>query len=115
MNSLLIMNSTFNNCQGITGGAISINDIGNVLIGGGTLFANNTASQSGGAVYFYCNNYGLNTTMCSLTISNASFINNSAGVEGGALKWNFYEPTMSGLTFIGNTAGVYGNNIASVA
>lgn len=36
-------------------------------------------------------------------------------MEGGAIKWNFYEPLLGDVTFVGNSAGIYGNDIASVA
>lgn len=44
-------------------------------------------------------------------------MNNTAGIEGGAIKWNFYEPLMrlDNKTFSGNKAGVYGDDIACVA
>ena len=56
--------------------------------------------------------------MCALDISNSWFLNNFAGYEGGAIKWNYYEPTMNldfNKNFKNNSALVYGNNIASVA
>lgn len=52
-----------------------------------------------------------------MTLLNSQFTKNLALVEGGAIKWNFYEPLMledPSNTFINNSAGVYGNNIASV-
>ena len=53
--------------------------------------------------------------MCSLTLNDIIFADNAASVQGGAIDWNFYEPSMSGITFVNNSAGVYGNDIASVA
>ena len=52
--------------------------------------------------------------MCTLNITDCIFKDNVALIEGGAIKWTFYEPTMSNLTFINNKAGVYGDTIASV-
>ena len=54
---------------------------------------------------------------CSLDIEKTRFVQNTAGIEGGAIKWNFYEPVMdlSTITFANNRAGVYGNDIAAVA
>lgn len=53
-----------------------------------------------------------------MTLDNSiSFTNNTALTEGGAIKWNIYEPSMSTskISFLYNSAGVYGNDVASVA
>ena len=47
-----------------------------------------------------------------LNITDNIFINNSAVLEGGAIKWNDEMPIISNNTFENNTA-VYGDNIAS--
>ena len=66
---------------------------------------------------FSCNNYNRNYQMCNLQLGSVLFQSNRAGFEGGAFKWNFYEPimNMSTLTFVNNKAGIYGNNFAAVA
>lgn len=43
------------------------------------------------------------------------FRDNVAKIEGGAIKWDWLEPTMSNTILENNTALVYGDNIASVA
>ena len=48
-------------------------------------------------------------------IENTSFINNTAFIEGGAIKWNLYEPKLKNVMLLQNVAGIYGNDVASVA
>ena len=68
-NSLIIENSRFIACKGIFGGAIFIQDVGNLVIrGANTLFQDNQA-KSGGAIAFLCQNYGMLKQLCSLTIA----------------------------------------------
>lgn len=54
-----------------------------------SLFTNNTAiNQDGGALYLECEenaNY-----KCEYNISNSIFINNTANINGGAIKYTFY-------------------------
>ena len=64
---------------------------------------------------FRCNNFGDKFSLCNLRIHHTRFEGNKAGQEGGAIKWNFYEPQMINITFSNNTAGLYGDEIASVA
>lgn len=47
-----------------------------------------------------------------MRISNNIFVNNSASIEGGCVKWNDEEPLFENNTFINNSA-IYGENIAS--
>jgi len=35
-------------------------------------------------------------------------------LEGGAIKWDYYEPTITNSIFANNTAKIYGKDIASV-
>lgn len=111
--------NTFTNCQGVTGGAIYIYDVSNVLIGQGNKFIGNRANHSGGAIKFECPDWGEETWKCSMTIDGGnSFSNNQAKVQGGAIDWNFYEPlikSMDSIEFANNKAGVYGHTISSVA
>ena len=47
---------------------------------------------------------------------NVSFINNNAGIEGGAIKWNLFEPSFGpNVIFKNNCASLYGDDIASVS
>lgn len=93
-NSFTIDSCAFDSCQGVNGGAISFINTGGAQIRGSTVFTSNTATVAGGALYFNCQNYELDFDMCSLDIADAVFQKNFAGIEGGALKWNIYEPMM---------------------
>lgn len=64
----------------------------------------------GGAIFFSCEN-----GPCNLIIDNALFFANYATKEGGAIKWNNYEPQYINCIFTKNAAGIYGDSIASVA
>ena len=110
-----IIDSEFNNCYSKThGGAITMVNIPNSEITG-SYFSNNRAEKTGGAILFYCQNFGPREELCSLDLKDSTFNNNSAGEQGGALRWNFYEPKMSNLKFNRNKALLYGNDIAAVA
>lgn len=85
------------NNSNVLGGAIYLENVENARIYRYCKFLGNTAAQSGGAIYFSCSNYGLDFSKCSLQINSSTFVNNSADIEGGAIKWNFYEPKMFNL------------------
>lgn len=116
----VISNCTFKNNSASNGGALYFEDVSRIYIGSSTLFDSNYANENGGAIDFYCSEFGVSNfnSSCSLTLSdNVVFMNNKADEEGGAIKWNQYEPIMTvvKISFVNNSAGVYGNNIASVA
>lgn len=94
---------------------MSLIDTSNVIIDKGTLFEGNSAWQQGGAINHQCSSTLSNTTKCSLTLKNTKLVGNKALFEGGALKWNMYEPTTSNITMVDNKAMVYGDDIASVS
>lgn len=48
-----------------------------------------------------------------LEIYNCTFINNTAQVEGGAIKYTHSRPIMTDLIFNNNTARIYGGDTAS--
>jgi predicted outer membrane repeat protein len=53
------------------------------------------------------------TYTCNYTITNTDFTNNSAKINGGAIRFTYYKPNIAGNnTFLGNTAD-YGPNMAS--
>ncbi|TNV88194.1 hypothetical protein FGO68_gene1286 [Halteria grandinella] len=95
----------------ISGGGLSIISVGNMTLIR-SKFYNNKAENQGGALLYSCNQY---PKQCSLLLEDILFKNNSANIEGGAIKWNFFEPLMKNITFIENNAKIYGDNIASVA
>jgi predicted outer membrane repeat protein len=115
-NILRIYGSTFENCKGINGGAIRVEDVGNLYIGKGSVFRNNYAKNHGGAIHFHCQDHGLNTSLCSLNINETTFIGNKADLQGGAIYWNYYEPSMqlAKSAFSSNSAGVYGDDISGI-
>ena len=114
-NLILIDSCTFLNNSNINGGAISFDNVGNIVIRG-SIFNGNTASNAGGAIIFSCQNNGLNSSdQCSLAISKTVFSGNRALQVGGAIKWNMYEPSFANVTMTNNSAAIYGNDNASVA
>jgi predicted outer membrane repeat protein len=98
------------------GGAIALINPSIVKIDG-TKFMLNTAKKMGGAIYFSCIDESLSMP-CNVNIERSIFFGNVALIEGGAVKWDFYEPlnllNLSNVYF-NNTANIYGDNIASVS
>lgn len=76
-------------------------------IGEGATFEGNTAENYAGAIY----------TATKLELSNATFNNNTAGIQGGAIlsPRNGKELTVTNSTFAGNIAGAEGGAIWSGA
>ena len=113
-NQIIIDQCTFLNNSNANGGAMEITNLGHVFITN-TVFKGNSALQSGGAINFNCANYGSpSLALCSLNILYCIFHSNLAQFDGGAIKWNMYEPYFENLTFFNNSASVYGNNVAAV-
>lgn len=77
-------------------------------------FTNNSAlTSSGGALYLDCGSATL--YKCAYNISSTNFTQNSAELDGGAIKYTYYQPTISSdSNFVNNTA-LYGSDIASYA
>ena len=109
--SLVLNRTSFtNNVANISAGVIlSVNT--NVSIDSCAFINNRALHSDGGALYLDCQ-----STMsipCAYTISNSVFKNNSAAVDGGAIKYTFYSPDTSlNNSFVNNTAS-YGPAIAS--
>ena len=60
----------------------------------------------------------MSDTSCILkALEGVQFINNSAGISGGAIFWNDIEPlfNISNLKFSNNKALIYGDNVGSFA
>lgn len=85
------------------GGGLSIIDARNIHIINST-FTNNQALEQGGGLMFSCNTSQELSYKCSLGLENTIFGNNQAGIEGGAIKWNYYEPVMTDVIFTNNSA-----------
>jgi predicted outer membrane repeat protein len=101
----LIQDSTLTDNSNDKGGALTLINSGNVSITG-TTFSQNTATTSGGAIFYQCPN-------CELNISGCSFLNNQAAVEGGAIKWTQSQPLLDSATKLtGNQAWIYSPVIA---
>ena len=66
------------------------------------------SAKIGGVISFQCNSLA----KCVLNISNSSFTNNTAQEKGGAIYYNYNNPSISNVTFESNTA-LYGPNLAS--
>lgn len=111
--NLNIEECVFRNCSSATGGALSVSCFTNITSPIVTItnssFQNcNSTSQRGGAFYFR------SQQNATISVSNSSFISNTAVIEGGAF---FAECLFNGgtlmiqvdkSTFYGNTAGVGG-------
>lgn len=80
----------------------------------GCLFEGNRAlMKDAGAVILDCQD--TSTSKCSYTVRNSVFRNNTAKMNGGAIKYTYYAPEISvNNTFVNNTA-MYGPTIASYA
>ncbi|TNV88077.1 hypothetical protein FGO68_gene10837 [Halteria grandinella] len=116
--NVLITTVSISNCKFLNstskfnGGGLSLIDVERARINQSE-FVMNKADIQGGALIHDCNQTGLLSYGCSLEISDTLFRSNIAK-EGGALKWNYYEPVFRNVTFLNNTARYYGNDIASV-
>lgn len=54
-------------------------------------------------------------SQCKLFIENSTFSENFALNQGGAIKWDYYEPEMKNVRFSNNSAGLMGPDISGVA
>ncbi|TNV74976.1 hypothetical protein FGO68_gene3741 [Halteria grandinella] len=106
-----IYRNHFQNCYSKTkGGAISIINYDLAFLYD-NVFINNSARVAGGALYYSC----AELYSCYMKIQKATFRDNYAHIEGGAIKWTTKEPEFIDIQFINNSAAIYGDNIASVA
>ena len=97
--------STFSsNIGNPNGGALSLSGSSIAILN--CSFDSNSA-ENGGAISYACPN-----SQCNITITNSTFINNRASVQGGAIDWVNRKPIQSGNTFTNNTAP-YGGDSAS--
>jgi hypothetical protein len=98
----------FGNSALDSGGALAISIVGvfgdNEYLVDKSTFESNTASINGGAILvFNLFNRG--------TISNSNFIQNDAGEEGGAIKYDIGDGTLTKSTFVKNHAGTFGGAV----
>jgi hypothetical protein len=73
---------------------------------------------SGGAIYYVCEPSSTTSTLdCDLSITDTSFLSNTAQIKGGALHSYNVEPRIHQQTvkLASNTAGRYGAQLASEA
>jgi predicted outer membrane repeat protein len=76
-----------------------------------TFDSNKATNGDGGAIKFT----SFNTNVCSITIQNNTFTSNHAGTKGGAISWDFKEPSqVEDNTFTSNSATIYGSKIGSI-
>ena len=75
-----------------------------------SIFINNSAPKRGGAVYLEASHLG---TSENTSFTNCQFINNTAGINGGAIDW--HEGAVNGKiensSFVNNTAGANGGAV----
>lgn len=101
--TLAVNQSTFSaNTSAVSGGAIS--NQGGVLTVDGSTFVNNKANTGfGGAINSF-------SSTGTVTVSNSTFMGNSAGIDGGAI-YSSGTATITNSTIVGNTspygAGIY--------
>jgi predicted outer membrane repeat protein len=76
-NKFLITGSLFQNCTSTAGGAVAMINLGNAQIEK-TSFLDNFASKTGGALQFFCDNFGKDFYKCSLRIADTVFSRNIA-------------------------------------
>ncbi len=85
------------------------------LNGGGAQCVGGNASVKFAGVTFFANEAdfgaGMNTNNCSITITNGTFVNNTAETHGGAMRNASASPVLTNISFFGNTAGGYGGAI----
>lgn len=104
------------------GGAIHGNSLKGLMVDGCAFEANESQTQSGGAINFYLNN----VTGLTFQISNSTFSQNKAARAGGAFSWNqnggssdntinFVHCTVADNTTAGNVGSSGGINIANAA
>jgi predicted outer membrane repeat protein len=96
--SLTVQDSTFTANQAMSGngGALSCTSTAGSLDISNTVFASNTATKFGGAVF---------AQDCTVTMSTSQFTNNTASLSGGGLYMQRGQVRVtSGTTFIGNVA-----------
>jgi hypothetical protein len=108
---LTLYNSRFtNNVANETAGVIlSINT--NVTVDR-CYFANNSALlKDAGALYLDCQDSS--TSPCQYDIRNSIFINNSAKVNGGAIKYTYYSPNTTVNNSFSSNQAQYGTTLAS--
>ncbi len=113
--TLTIKNSLFDGNSATTangsGGAIALwtdgSDDGARHTISNTVFTGNTAERKGGAIVSLINHSGTTQTL-NLDIDGAEFIDNEAGLSGGALHIENAEASIADSSFSGNRAGTEG-------
>lgn len=55
------------------------------------------------------------TRTCVFNISNCTFDNNTAKLEGGAIKYTYYPPSIDQSTVFYNNTAEYGNEVSAFA
>jgi len=109
--TLLLNGSRFtNNVANISAGVLlSVNT--NVTVDN-CLFSGNAALLGdGGALYLSCDKSM--SIPCTYTVSNSVFSNNTAGVDGGAIKYDYYTPDIHLNNSFFNNKATYGPSVAS--
>ena len=85
-----MINSTFTNNYAKLNGGVAVSENTNVTVTNCT-FNGNRAGTDGGVFYF---DSEVGSLKCVYNISGSKFINNSATVNGGAIKYNYYSPDL---------------------
>ena len=73
--------------------------------------SNRALSGNGGSLYFACTD----VDYCKYDVYSNFFINNTADISGGSIKWTYIQPYNLTLNTYANNSAVYGNDIASYA
>jgi predicted outer membrane repeat protein len=104
LSTVTVINSTFASNQGADGGAIY--SFSSIAIAGST-FADNSASQSGGALYAYDNDNVFYVTITGSTFSGNEALGSGGGDGNGGAIW------FDGLAVFSNTLSITDSTIAN--
>jgi predicted outer membrane repeat protein len=103
-----IFNSTFQNSEAQSGGAIYLRDLNAKVLS--SFFRANSAKERGGSIVMDCNFY-VTGRFCEYVANSSLFDSNTAN-EGGALIWDVARVETNDLQLTNNTA-VSGPNLSS--
>mmetsp|Transcript_10414 Transcript_10414/g.10443 ORF Transcript_10414/g.10443 Transcript_10414/m.10443 type:complete len:215 (-) Transcript_10414:1955-2599(-) len=105
----VIESSFLGNDANVQGGVLSLVNTDAYIYN--STFADNRAGIEGGALFLSCEVSALRP--CAYDISLSTFSNNSARDNGGAIKYDFYKPTLAPDNVFSDNSATYGPNIAS--
>jgi len=103
------LNTTFTNTSAVESGGVFYISEGSATLFNSS-FVNSRAGRNGGFFNFLCNPH-ITDYLCKYNLTDISLNHSSAGIDGGAIKYDRMEPIMIDVLRINNTA-MYGPFIA---